>query len=380
MFNTIIDEYLTQCEAYETLNDNKVERTCIAENLIELLPAFLHAWKHEFGEEPKRFLFRDTLLQDYIKDGRYDLAHSIVERAWYEEDAARIHNEHIHAISQVSALVLDLLQQKPGMFESDLTSKIPAEKSTSLVWFLEHSHTIQRVHSYSGYRYWLKNQDVAIRTDVTPPSTIDTSIFGDWYVVLSFYPTNSKNFDEVLSIAKDAPQFLEKKDASARIFYQAVYSSKMEDFYDFAKLFKISKDWKSAELSINGTKLDMKLFAPIVECYETKLRSSQDYCFGNDESTDNPFGCHKLGLIQKNEPWWSYGNFDSKNIWHINKNAIMGEIKSGMKLCRFCPAFSEKKILEVYETIPLEIDSDNDKNWYRSGYSIRPIPGKDPLV
>lgn len=380
MPSTIIDEYLFYCEVYDSIIDNKEERTRIAEHLISLLPSFLVAWKFEFGEEPKHFVFRDTLLDDYIKDGRYVEAHSIVNRAHFDEESTVSHHERISCFSRISEAALPLIQDKPGIFESELISKIQEDQQTYLLWFLENSRTLQRVHAYSGYRYWLKNQDVHSHREEVPVMKIDTSIFGDWYIALSFYPTNSKKFDEVLSIAKDAPQFLESKDVSAKTYYQAVYSAKQDDFLMFVKLFKLAKDWKSSELFVNATKVDIRLFAPIIECYETKLRSDEGYCFGSEENTENPFGCHKLGLTQKNEPWWTYGNFDSKNVWHTNKKAIFGEIKTGMKLCRFCPAFSEKKALDVYENIPLEIDSDNDKNWYRSGYSLRPMPGKDPLL
>jgi hypothetical protein len=240
---------------------------------------------------------------------------------------------------------------------------------------------VQRVQTYSGYRYWLSNQEVTTKREETAASkqTIDTSRFEGWYASLSFYPTNSKKFMDALTIAKDAPQFIEHKDASGRIYYQAAYSSKSEEYAAFYSLFSLAKDWKTAELTINGKKMDMKRITTILDCYATKLKNDENYCFGYDEGSQNPFGCHRIGLSPKQEPWWSYGNFDSKNIWHVDKKAIVGEIQTGTKICKFCPAFSDKKVQEVYESLPEEIDSDNNKNWYRSGYSIRPIPGKDPL-
>jgi hypothetical protein len=194
----------------------------------------------------------------------------------------------------------------------------------------------------------------------------------EWYVSISFGKSSSRNFPQAVALAKMAPQYIEN-DVEGNIIYQAVYSSKPSEYLQFIKLYELIKDWKSCFVVINGELVDRKIIGGINYCYGDKCRSGNpNFCYGASYMTENPFGCHRIQISACNNPWWSFGRFDSKGIWHVDKEAMLKRIAEYSEPYRLCPVFSLQRVLDGLKKLPDTIDPATNRNWMNAGTTITP--------
>ncbi|KOR24141.1 tetratricopeptide repeat protein [Clostridium sp. L74] len=196
--------------------------------------------------------------------------------------------------------------------------------------------------------------------------------FPDWYISISFGKSTSKNFPQAVGLAKMAPQYIENE-IEGKILYQAVYSHNPDEYLQFIKLYELVSKWKSCFIVINGQVVDRKIIGGLNYCYGDKCRSGNpDFCHGASYMTDNPFGCHRIQISRYNNPWWSFGIFDTSGIWHVDKEAILKRIIQYSQPYKLCPCFSLDKVKEALEKLPNSINPQTDENWERTGDNISP--------
>lgn len=197
-----------------------------------------------------------------------------------------------------------------------------------------------------------------------------SSEFPEWYVCISFVKSTSKNYTQAIALAQMAPKYIEQT-IDGNILHQAIYSHKPDDYLAFINLYELINNWKSSFVAINGQLVDRKIIGGINYCYGDKCRSGNpEFCYGASQFTKNPFGCHRLQVSQYNHPWWSFGDFDNKGIWHVNKKEIHERIKENAKPYYQCPAFSLEKVKEAFNNLPDKINPDKEKEWVRMGNEI----------
>lgn len=69
-----------------------------------------------------------------------------------------------------------------------------------------------------------------------------------------------------------------------------------------------------------------------------------------------------------NSPWWSFGYFDKKGIWHIDKTAIKQRLEEhAFPYNNICPVFNMDKVYEELEKLPNTIDPQKEKRFERDG-------------
>jgi hypothetical protein len=202
----------------------------------------------------------------------------------------------------------------------------------------------------------------------------------DWHISISFGKSNSKNFPQAVALAKMAPQYFEQT-VDKNILHQAVYSDQPDQYLQFIKLYELIQNWKSCFVVINGQLVDRKIVGGLNYCYGDKCRSGNpSFCYGASMFTENPFGCHRLQASAWNNPWWSFGIFDTQGIWHVDKNAILERITEYSQPYRLCPAFSWEKALDGLKKLPNTINPKRNPEWVASGSGIMPKSRTEPVV
>ena len=197
-------------------------------------------------------------------------------------------------------------------------------------------------------------------------------IFSKWHISISFGKSTSNNYTKAVFLAKKAPSYHEEGEGK-NIIHQATYSSSDSDYLSFITLYELVGGWKSSFVFINNQLIDRKIVGKLNYCYGDKCRSGNSkFCYGASEFTVNPFGCHRLQISEYNSPWWSFGMLDTKNIWHVDKKAILERINEKCTPYKHCPNFSYENIMLVLNRLPDTIDIKKDKNWEIIGDVICP--------
>lgn len=204
--------------------------------------------------------------------------------------------------------------------------------------------------------------------------------FPDWHISISFGKSSSKNYPQAVALAKMAPQYFEQT-VDKNLLHQAVYSDQPDQYLQFIKLYELIKNWKSCFVVINGQLVDRKIVGGLNYCYGDKCRSGNpNFCYGASMFTENPFGCHRLQASAWNNPWWSFGLFDTQGIWHVDKDAILERITDYSQPYRLCPSFSWERVVDGLKKLPDTINPRRDPEWVVAGSTIMPKSRTEPVV
>lgn len=193
-------------------------------------------------------------------------------------------------------------------------------------------------------------------------------VYPNWYISISFGESKSQSFAQAVALAQMAPQFI-INNVEGKKLYQAIYSDKPSEYLQFIKLYELVSNWKSCFVVLNGKIMDRKIIGKLNYCYGDKCRSGKsDFCYGASEMTENPFGCHRLQISSYNNPWTSFGQYDTSGVFHIDKIAIKNRIMDYSTPYLDCPCFSMDKVLEVLDKLPNKINKTNN---YNSSYESK---------
>lgn len=204
--------------------------------------------------------------------------------------------------------------------------------------------------------------------------------FPEWYVSISFAKSSSQNFPQAVEIARMAPQYFENA-VEGKITYQAVYSEKPNAYLSFIRIYELIKDWKSCFVIINGQLVDRKIIGGLNYCYGDRCRSGNpDFCSGASYMTENPFGCHRIQINACNHPWWFFGRFDSRGVWHVDKEAMLKRIIEYSEPYRLCPAFSWDKAVDGLKNLPDRISPGKKTDWIRQGNCLLPKNNRNAVT
>ncbi len=203
--------------------------------------------------------------------------------------------------------------------------------------------------------------------------------FPDWHISISFGNSRSENFPQARGLAMMAPKYLEHT-IEGKAIHQAVYSSQPTEYLAFVKLYELVSNWKSCFVVINGQVVDRKIVGGLNYCYGDRCRSGNpEFCYGASYMTANPFGCHRIQISAYNNPWWTFGRFDSRGIWLVNKEAMLKRIVEYSEPYRLCPAFSIDNVIESLKNLPDIINPKEDKNWIATGSMVTPARSQSAL-
>jgi len=348
---------------------------------------------------PPSILCRDILIDCYLMTDQFDLAKNVVERtltakAWNEEQSAE-QVAFVLAVQNARSYLFDRLKKFPGTLQKDIYAILPSVDKKAMQWYLANSRTIYKVKLKTSYSLWLNKEDVpeeiieaskevAISSEELLKdkeglanellSRNDLSVqFPKWYVSLSFGKSSSPNYNKAVMLAEKSPQYIETVGTDDNIIHQAVYSDESSEYLSFVSLYELVQTWKSTFVIINEEVVDRKIVGGLNYCYGDKIRSGDpDFCFGASYMTENPFGCHRLQISQFNNPWWTFGEFNNKGIWIIDKDSILNRIKEYSAPYIHCPSFSMERVLEGLDKLPDIIDLKRNRNWIRNGDGLEP--------
>lgn len=184
-----------------------------------------------------------------------------------------------------------------------------------------------------------------------------------WEISVTFTKTASRAFQQTLAIAKASPKFSEQP-IDGNTVYKAAFNASPGQFLAFDGLYTIISNWKSCLVFVNREIVDRKVLHDIRWCYGEKCRSgNEDYCFGYNPWTANPFGCFRLQQKALVLSWWEYGKFDSGGVWWLDKERMIRKIKAFSAVYRFCPSFDLENMLAMVDRLPAVIDPAIEPGW-----------------
>ncbi|WP_300902302.1 hypothetical protein [uncultured Clostridium sp.] len=206
---------------------------------------------------------------------------------------------------------------------------------------------------------------------ITTSQNLQTEIiYPDWYISISFGESKSPSFAQAVALAKLAPQFI-INNVEGKKLYQAIYSDKPNEYLQFIKLYELVSDWKSCFVVLNGKVMDRKIVGKLNYCYGDKCRSGNpDFCYGASYMTENPFGCHRLQISACNNPWTSFGQYDTSGVFHVDKVAIKNRIMSYSIPYLDCPCFSLERVLDALDKLPDKLTKKDEYNLNNSTSTI----------
>lgn len=360
---------------------------------MDNLESFLREWRGNFGDDyPPSIPCRDQLIRCYLMVGDYTEAKGVVKRCmnygvWSGEEA-EAEMTRINNVETAKITVFERLKDYPGTLQTDFYRIYPDVDREAMKWFFANSNLLIKRKQKSTYLLFLPGQDIPLEDisdkkqeiqgvaqsiKLVPKDLIDYSNFPDWYISLSFGYSTSKNYSKALMLAKQAPQYIESEDEFGNVIHQAVYSSASKEYLAFITLYELIGAWKSAFVVINNEIVDRKIVGGINYCYGDKIRSGNpDFCYGASPFTANPFGCHRLQISSYNNPWWTFGHFEKKGLWRIDKEALKERIAEYSIPYLSCPAFSYGQVLDGLNNLPDYINTKNNDEWIVMGDSITP--------
>lgn len=204
------------------------------------------------------------------------------------------------------------------------------------------------------------------------PQIIKDEGFPDWHISISFGKSRSENFPQARGLAMMAPKYLEHT-VEGKVIHQAVYSSKPSEYLAFVKIYELVSEWKSCFVIINGQMVDRKIVGGLNYCYGDRCRSGNpEFCYGASYMTENPFGCHRIQISACNNPWWTFGRFDSKGVWLVDKEAMLKRILEYSEPYRLCPVFSIERVMAGLEGLPNRINTNRNSKWLKAGNALIP--------
>ena len=193
----------------------------------------------------------------------------------------------------------------------------------------------------------------------------------NWYISISFGYSRSENFPQAVGLARMAPQYIEN-DIDGQLMYQAIYSSKPDEYLMFIKLYELVSQWKSCYVIINGTIVDRKIVQGLNYCYGDKCRNgNKDFCYGASYMTQNPFVCHRLQISSYNNPLYEFYTHTKFNTYQLDKNNLVNKIMSKSTIYSFCPCFDLQKTLKVVEKLPIHISQHQYQKLVKMCYDDR---------
>jgi len=194
---------------------------------------------------------------------------------------------------------------------------------------------------------------------------------------LKFGPSPSRNYKKALEIAQNFGNVVITETPKTCTIEMSLHEFIIKHHL-FDNIYKIIRNWDSAQLSINGKKINnfkaiQKNIKLVIDC-ASAYSNYQDHCRLNE--FHEGWGCiHlskvKLHLYQNTdisndeEYWYKYGEFKNNITWQIDKSRIKTIIESELqqKYLHLCPYFSIEKVEEKLKNLPSKIDLLKNNSW-----------------
>ncbi len=188
---------------------------------------------------------------------------------------------------------------------------------------------------------------------------------------LSFGYSRSKYYSRAIEIAHDLGGKMENGIMSIELQdYQLLYS-----YEEVFPLLEIISKWKSLTGDYNGKKVDVfnflfNIWRNVAGCAQGRNDSwDTRHCWSNIDNEGwgckliNSISAHNYGdgrYIRSNRFWYNFGEFESDNVWKINKHLIFEKLQKEIesKNLFLCPFFNIDNVKRKVENLPDNIKPD----------------------
>ncbi|MFN7976054.1 MAG: hypothetical protein U0166_27590 [Acidobacteriota bacterium] len=198
----------------------------------------------------------------------------------------------------------------------------------------------------------------------------------DWadrgfYVVVEFEQSSSKNFGDVLSVARACPGYVELILEGGLVVHRNLF--RKEDLGRFPELFSKVAGWRSTRFFINGDPVTHEIVQETVMCYverggpaaEAKVLCGQSRVRG--WPLPEFLGCHRYKVLLNRNPfyrdgdqawdWYEYGRVvgpPGARQLQIDKEQMKRHLSKGS----YCPNFRKAWLAESIDRLPEAVPLD----------------------
>lgn len=176
-------------------------------------------------------------------------------------------------------------------------------------------------------------------------------------ITLCFNKSTSKNFDYVFAKIKRMSSY--NYDEETKLYSAIFTNNDIDLFWD---IFEYVSYWKSSYIIVDDNKYFLSKIRKGLCCYHNKFLSTNpfNYCFESlDENrfNSNVFGCKYSLTNNCFNGWLTYGNLDSNNIFHVDKEKIKEIIIDRLNIdLQYCPALDMNEIMTNIDKLPNTIN------------------------
>ncbi|MCK4460639.1 MAG: zinc ribbon domain-containing protein [candidate division Zixibacteria bacterium] len=208
--------------------------------------------------------------------------------------------------------------------------------------------------------------DPVTQSDKPDASLVESQVAS---VEIKFGFSTSASYERAVDICKIIPTYEQSGEGKGSLHSITVPITEIELILN---IYKLVGSWKSSKMLINGQPASKSaLVYHGVGCYRERQKAydRDQYCFGEREYELNIWGCKKLNLplAQWGGGWLEYGKFDSKGVWHFDKDRIRHELLRRIHENELCPVLNQQRVLQTLDAIPNSIDPKRDPRWeYRT--------------
>lgn len=151
-------------------------------------------------------------------------------------------------------------------------------------------------------------------------------------------------------------------------------------------LYYLINSWKSSRILLNNELVaypDLRQIMRIIQCSAGYHNSPLPELYCNLHDNAVGWSCKHLKSINRYLPksgysyysnpfWYQFGKFDGENLWVIDKSRIHKALmqEAEQERVTICDVFSEKKINEIIENLPDEINLSESDEWEIEYYEV----------
>lgn len=209
----------------------------------------------------------------------------------------------------------------------------------------------------------------------TPLTWVDRG----WYLVLEFFQSSSRRFEQTVELARGLPNFQELVDEKSATIYRNIFFE--HDFHKIRPLYERVQNWKQVRIFVNGDPITKTQFDYWFSCqqfyWQARPLPANAVCGRSKSAYPDFLGCHNRNVFLKwrdplmnsyhysSRMWYAFGSLDEAHREYVlDKPAMLAFLEKVNTNYQNCPCYRQRWIDEQLAHLPKRIPvSDDDGTW-----------------
>lgn len=201
-----------------------------------------------------------------------------------------------------------------------------------------------------------------------------------WYLVLEFYQSSSRRFDQTVELARSLPNFQELTDEKSATIYRNIFFE--QEFHRIRPLYECVQNWKQVRIFVNGDPITKTQFDYWYSCqqfyWQSKPVPENAVCGRGKAAVPDFLGCHNRNIFLKwrdplmnsyhysSRMWYAFGDLEEAGLEYVvNKPAMLAFLEKVNANYRTCPCYRRAWIQEHVDRLPdrIGLSGNGDGAW-----------------